>query len=232
MNCGMKITIISESLSGNCLTRAYALGRILQRRYEVTIIGPVEEAGVYAGCDDGKFNYYRTAYSWYPKFFLSGARLLRAIDGDVILSIKLRPSSYGIGLLKKLISGRPLIADISDWELALFKDMDWRKQSKRELLLDPNSYLYTLWMEKLVGFSDDIIVSSRFLQKKFGGHIVPHGRDTDFFDPSRFKRDELREEFGIGKYTIILYCGKPTQHSNLEEIIQALDKIGDRKSVV
>ena len=223
----MKVTLISESLSGNCLTRAYALAGILQERYDVEIIGPVSSEGIYRGCDDGRFNYFGAAYSRYPKFLVEATRLLRKIDGDVLLPVKLRPTSYGIGLLKKLLSRRPIILDISDWELALFKGMDWRRQSKRELLLDPNSYLYTLWMEKLVRFADDIIVTSRFLQRKFGGVIVPHGRDTDSFNPALFNREKLRKDFGIEGYKIILYCGKPTEHSSLEDVVLALDKLED-----
>lgn len=222
-----KVTVISEDLAGNCLTRAYALARILQRKNEVKIIGPAAGGIIYPGCDDGKFDYFRVDYCRYPGFLSSVNRLLRAMDGDVLLPVKLKPTSFGISLLKKISARKPVVLDISDWELALFKDMDWKQQSKRELVEDPNSYLYTLAMEKLVYFADEVIVSSAFLQEKFGGHIVPHGRDTEFFDAARFNRDQLRREFGIEPYKVILFCGKPTKYSGLEDIISALDRLGN-----
>lgn len=37
----MKTSILSPDLSGNCLGRAYLLAKILQRHYEVEVIGPV-----------------------------------------------------------------------------------------------------------------------------------------------------------------------------------------------
>ena len=42
----MKISILSPDLSHNCLGRAYLLVKILQRRYEVEIIGPMLGEGI------------------------------------------------------------------------------------------------------------------------------------------------------------------------------------------
>jgi len=37
----MKISILTHDLSHNCLGRAYLLAKILQRHYEMEIIGPM-----------------------------------------------------------------------------------------------------------------------------------------------------------------------------------------------
>lgn len=37
----MKISILTPDLFHNCLDRAYLLAKILQRRYEIEIVGPV-----------------------------------------------------------------------------------------------------------------------------------------------------------------------------------------------
>ena len=42
----MKISILTPDLSHNCLGRAYLLAKILQRHYEVEIIGPVFGNGI------------------------------------------------------------------------------------------------------------------------------------------------------------------------------------------
>jgi hypothetical protein len=35
----MKVTILSPNLSSNCLGRAYLLAKVLERRYEVEVVG-------------------------------------------------------------------------------------------------------------------------------------------------------------------------------------------------
>ena len=42
----IKISILSPDLSHNCLGRAYLLAKILQRHYEVEIIGPMFGEGI------------------------------------------------------------------------------------------------------------------------------------------------------------------------------------------
>jgi len=42
----MKISILPPDLSHNCLGRAYLLAKILQRHYEVEIIGPMFGEGI------------------------------------------------------------------------------------------------------------------------------------------------------------------------------------------
>ena len=43
----MKISILTPDLSHNCLGRAYLLAKILQRRYEVEIVGPMFGEGIW-----------------------------------------------------------------------------------------------------------------------------------------------------------------------------------------
>ena len=42
----IKILILSPDLSHNCLDRSYLLAKILQRHYEVEIIGPMFGEGI------------------------------------------------------------------------------------------------------------------------------------------------------------------------------------------
>jgi len=43
----MKMSILTPDLSHSCLGRAYLLAKILQRRYDVEIIGPLFRDGLW-----------------------------------------------------------------------------------------------------------------------------------------------------------------------------------------
>ena len=48
---------------------------------------------------------------------------------------------------------------------------------------------WTWLMERLVPRADALTVASRFLERRFGGTLIPHVRDTEAWDPARFDRD-------------------------------------------
>ncbi|NJD78900.1 MAG: glycosyltransferase family 4 protein [Candidatus Methanoperedens sp.] len=219
----MKITLLSFDLSHNCLGRAYLLAKVLERRYEIEIIGPTFGKGIWNPVDTGEFHYKSVPGVMYPFFLSSINKILRSISCDVIYAIKPRPTSYGIGILKKIQSKLPLILDIDDWELGFCQNI-----KSKIRLSDPNSFLYTWLMEKSTFLADEITVSSTFLQKKFGGNIVIHGRDTNAFDPSRFNRDSLREKWDLNSKKVVMFLGTPSQHKGLEDVINALISLNRR----
>ena len=121
----------------------------------------------------------------------------------------------------------PLLLDIDDWEVGFYQT-DSRFQTIKQLVIphrSPNSYLCTWLIEKLTFLADDVTVSSTFLQKKFGGIIVPHGRDTNAFDPSKFDRDPLREKWNLKGKKVIMFFGTPRPHKGLEEVIKAVKSL-------
>ncbi len=129
--------------------------------------------------------------------------ILRAIDGDVVYASKLMPMSYGLGLLHKIQARKPLVADIDDWSVghwlqksdsSIIKKVMGLLMTRPGSLLQPNASVYMPLMERLVGFADQVTVTSSFLQSRFGGTRLPHGRDLKVFDPSRFDRDSLKKD--------------------------------------
>ena len=226
----MKISILSYDLSHNCLGRAHVLAKALQRLYVVEIIGPIFGDGIWEPVA-GDFNYVSVPGGMYPRFASSARKMLELIDGDVIYAVKPRPTSYGIGLLKKLSSKLPLVLDIDDWEVG------FHLQSRSQFFIEfcssmksPNGLAYTYLMEKLAFLADDITVSSTFLQKKFGGIIVPHGRDTEAFDPQKFNGQFFRKKYGFTNEKLIMFFGTPRPHKGVEDIIEAVKKI-ERKDL-
>ena len=79
-------------------------------------------------------------------------------------------------------------------------------------------------MERLVGFADAISVSNRFLQKKFGGTLLPHCRDTSVLDPIKFDPNRIKEELGFSGKKILMFLGTPRPHKGIDDLLEAFKK--------
>ena len=216
----MKITLISNDISTNDLPRIYCFYSILRKHYDVEVMGACFGEGPYP-IFDRAFPLKSYPGGWFPRFFRSVRAMVKDISGDVIIPDNYQFSSFGVAMLKKVISGKPVILGLSDYQRGLFSA--WSKQSKKELLLDSNSLLYTVLMEKMIRYADEVLASSTFLMKKFGGVYLPHGRDTDALDPNKINGDYLREKYELGNKKVIIFCGKPTEHTNLDAVLDAME---------
>jgi len=239
----MKISILSPDLSNNCLGRAYLLAKILQRRYEVEIAGPIFGNGIWKPvADDKSITYKSVKICGRFRPYLQIRKLAQKIDGDVIYASKPLFTSFGIGLVIKVIQKKPLILDIDDWEMGFKKESNKNLSLFRSIkslvssglfLYGMGSYWNILFMEKLASFSDGIIVSNTFLKDKFGGTMVCHGRDTKAFDPKRFSSNLVKEKYDIEKKKkIIMFFGSPRPHKGVEDIIKAISVIKDQDVVL
>jgi glycosyltransferase involved in cell wall biosynthesis len=219
----MKISVLSFDMGHNCLGRAYLLAKVLQRRYHVEILGsqfPAHGEKIWGPCDTGEFNYITVKGSNFPDYFSSVQSLLKSMTGDVIYASKLRMSSYGVALLKKISSFKPVVLDIDDLETSWFTEQDWK--SSRKTIANPIGPFHTKLMEKLVWAANDVTTVSSQLQKRFGGVIVPHGKNTDVMDPAKFDREQLRTTYGLSAFKVIMFLGTPRPHKGLEDVVHAL----------
>jgi len=234
----MKISVLCPDLSNNCLGRAYLLARILQSRYEIEIVGPIWGSSIWAPVADDKnitFRYIKIQRGLKPYWQIR--ELMKMIDGDVIYASKPLFTSFGVGLLKKNFSKKPLIVDIDDWEMGLIR----HAYSQLSVYLRIKSFIYStvyiyildsycggMLLERLVHYSNDITVSNNFLKSKFSGTIIPHGRDTDFFDPAKFNRNAIRNRYGIDpEKKIIMFLGSPRPYKGVEDLLEAARMIDD-----
>lgn len=131
----MKIAVLSPDLSHNCLGRAYLLAKILQRRYEVEIVGPLFGDEIWQPViEDTSIPYKWTKLkqglrpSRPHKELMTGLTpysqlndLAKRIDADAVYASKPLFTSFGLGLLKKLRDHVPLVLDIDDWEMGFVK---------------------------------------------------------------------------------------------------------------
>ena len=116
----MKISVLCFDLSSNAFGRAWLLAKALSKFYDVEIIGASRRGDIWSPMEQIGIPVKKFTWKRYPEFFRIKKNILDAIDGDVIVASKLMPTSFGIGLKKKYLSGKPLIVDIDDWELGFF----------------------------------------------------------------------------------------------------------------
>lgn len=222
-----RICLLCENVSRNSYGRAYALAMVLSRDYEVDIVGPRFGKSVWAPMvgllESNGIRVTAVPGGNFPYCLGSAVRLWRSIDADVIYALKPFPASFGIGLLYSRFRHVPVILDIDDWELGGYKDKD-RIELMKGILLDmgnPNNYV---WMRVLYGHvrrADAITVSSTFLQRMYGGVILPHGRDTSAMDPEKVSGDQIRRDHALeGK--VVLFLGTPRPHKGIDDLVEAV----------
>ncbi|MFP6637351.1 MAG: glycosyltransferase family 4 protein [Nitrospinaceae bacterium] len=167
-------------------------------------------------------------YPWsrYPTFFSTISKMIREMDADIFVACKLRPTSYGIALLKKWFTGKPVIVDIDDWEAGFYYHSGlWGRVGRFLNFSNPNGLPYTWLMEQLIGYADSIIVSNRFLQNRFTGCMIPHCRDTTILDPGKFNIQEIKKTLGLEKNRVVMFLGTHRAHKGIDDLIQAVDNL-------
>ncbi|MEH1908307.1 MAG: glycosyltransferase family 4 protein [Nostoc sp.] len=234
-----KVSLVVSDLSGGGSVRAFLLAQVLKKiDYEVEIIGflfgqelyAIPPVGIPVVAIDG---------TNYPEFFTSAKKLWQKLDGDIIYAVKPKPTSFGVSLLHKLASRRPLLLDMDDWELSWHGGFEWKyraslKQFGRDILKKngalrfPDHPLYLQWMESLVSRANGITIDTQFLQNRFGGVYLPNGKDTAMFDPEKYNPEVSRERYGLTKYRVLMFPGAPRPHKGVEDVLIALDQLNQQ----
>jgi len=223
----VKISVLASDLSDNATGRAHLLARLLAPRYEVDVVGPQFGDGVWAPARDGAVAYRGVRAGRYPGFAWRVRDILDLVDGEILVASKLRPTSFGLGLLARRHRRRPLVLDIDDWELGFFYHSDgWGRVGRALNLADPNGLSWTWLTERLVGRADAVTVASRFLEQRFGGTFLPHARDTDAWDPTRYDRAEARARLEVGARQVVMFLGTPREHKGVDDLVDAVGLLG------
>jgi glycosyltransferase involved in cell wall biosynthesis len=213
----IKISILSHDLSGNALSRAYMLAKLLQDEYDVHIVGCGQGAVWEPVRNDAAIEYRPYHARNIANFWLGGRRVIRRlIDGDLILAVKPLLGSFGLGLRARRLLGRPLLLDIDDWEMGFISDsVYWEARIlKWSWLASATSPLYTRLLDRQVHRADAITVSSRFLQRRYGGHWIGQARDERLFDRDRLGTPASGEP-------VVLFLGSVREHKGVQDLLGA-----------
>ena len=233
----MKISVLTFDLSDNATGRADLLARLLAPRWEVEVVGPCFGDAVWRPALGGAVAHRAVTVGGarrYPRFLHLWRELLACADGDVLYASKPRATSYGTALLARRRRRRPLLLDIDDWEVGFFRRAGaWGTLGRALNLGNPNGLPWTWLMERLVGSADTITVASRFLQRRFGGTLIPHARDTEAWDPARYDRAQARARLGVGAERVVMFLGTPRGHKGVDDLVDAVGTLdGDVRLVL
>jgi len=237
----MKISILCPNVSNNCLGRAYTLAKILQPQYQVEIIGPAFGNGIWEPLrNEVGIEIKYTFMSRYLRPYLQLRRLSRSICGDVLYASKPLSTSYLLALFIK--KGRPIVLDIDDWEWGFVQESmkaerivsRLRRILKSALFLyrphRPHNYTSAWICDKLIRKADQITVSNRFLQQRYGGTIIHHGRNADQFVPDRWNHKALKKKHGLHpRVTQIMFIGTPRPHKGIDDLIEAVRLVPEER---
>lgn len=230
-----KVSIIASDLCSAVTIRAYLLAlALLEIGYSVEVVGFQFGPTLYAEPPE-RVVVRSVSGGILPGILLKVPELLGLLDGDYIYAVKPKPTSFGIGLLRRWQTKKPLLLDIDDWELSWCGGDDWRyapsslKQRYRDIfksngqLREPGHPLYIKWLEKWFNRVDGLTVNTTFLQKRFGGVYLPNGKDMELFNPDLYNPDQIRSQLGFADYRILMFPGAPRPHKGVEDVLEALE---------
>lgn len=222
----MRIVCLTPDASGTSLVRVTPIAKVLQRNHDVVVAGFRTGPEVFAPYKD-EFDFMTFPARTVPEFLREMRKLIRSVQADVVYAFKARSTSVLAGLGARRRLDVPLILDIEDWELGWFLDRTPLDQLRHFAHLEqPTSYLWTALTELLVPVADERTVVSRFLQRRFGGKLLPHGPDPTVFDPSAWDRVEALERTGLPDQRYVVFCGAAMPNKGLEEVLIALRALG------
>ncbi|MBI2945810.1 MAG: glycosyltransferase [Candidatus Wallbacteria bacterium] len=228
----MKLTLFSHDLSSNAFGRAYLLADVLRRTHDVEVVGPTFGDGLWPPCANPPFPVRAYPGGRWPGFCATAHRIAREAQGQLLLAVKAMPTSYGLALLARRQTPRPLILDTDDWELGFYEAEEEERGLSGPVRFvkgllpgrHPNSKALVALMERLTPLADAGTTVSDFLRHRYrpDALIVPHARDTDALDPARFPPDEARRRLGLDGLTVVMFLGTAHPHKGVEDLVEAV----------
>lgn len=222
----VKISVLCFDLGDNAAARAILLARLLEPLAQVEVVGPCSTEGVWEPARAERIPHRTLPATKFPRFAAAVPALSKLADGDLVYASKPRLASAGIGYLKRLAAGKPLLLDIDDWEVGFFvRSGFWGTAGRALNLANPAGLPWTWLMERLSGAADGITVASRFLQQRFGGTLIPHVRDTEAWRPGGADPTTVRSQLAVGKGRLVMFLGTPRGYKGVLDLCDAVARL-------
>lgn len=227
----MKISFLVPDVNGPVLGPVTVLARHLQPAFDVEIVGPDLGHGVcpmYRGAFPYRVVSTPRLYRL-PEFFTEARRLADAITGDVVIPVKAVADTIPVALRLKRQRGCRVVPYLDEWDGAVLRQMPAGQRWMHRLrnIHHPLEDAYVPWVERQIPRCDTLISTSTFLQRRFGGHVVPMGVDCDYFQPAPDEATRaLRRELKLEGLKLVVFGGVVRPHKGIDLIPRALARCG------
>lgn len=228
----MKVSFLMPDMNCPVLGPVTVLARHLQKHLPVEVVGPDLGPGV---C-----RMYRDSFPYtvvpcpriyrFPDYWAEARKLADAVTGDVIIPVKAIGDTIPVALGLKRRRGCRVVPYLDEWDGALMAQRTHAQRLQRWFSHwhHPVDDVYFPWVEKLISRCDSVISTSTFLQRRFGGRIIPMGVDAQFFKPcSTDEADILRRELNAVGVKLVVFGGVVRPHKGIELILEAIHQVGD-----
>ena len=228
------ISVVCSNLSDNCLGRAEVLAEVLAAFGPVRIVGPLLGKSVWRPALTSPVPRQALEISSALDYPRARRWLRQELVGTRVVVSKPRSTSLGL-TLGCGVPASQLLLDIDDWELGFMQPQHAQGLlgrarfyvSKSVDLLSPkyvNSYFATRQLDALSLRVPRRIVSNLWLQRRFGGTLLPHVRDTARLDPARFVEAARahRAQQRLDGRAWVGFIGTIREHKGVEDLVEAM----------
>lgn len=231
-----RAAVVAWDIGHNPVGRAHVLYRLLERDWDVDLIGPLWSRygrKLWEPLRNEEMQVRSFRCSTLAEFVPRAEMLAATRIYDVVYVCKPRLPSLYIGALIKDSSDCPLVLDVDDFELSFFKDesfaaLDEIAADREHALHEPFEELGTRYAQTLIAAADAVTVSNVALRARFGGHVVRHARDEQAFVNSTERRTAARERLGIADSDYaLMFIGTPRLHKGVLDVADAVAETGD-----
>lgn len=227
------VTLLVPDVGSPSVGAAIRMAGLIESSFPVEIVGPDMGTGV---CPLYRDAYPITAVDCprlyrYPDFWWERARLARAVRGQVVIALKAYMNTVPLALAIRRHRGVRVAVYLDEWDGSVLQDLTAGQRIRRRLaqMHHPLEDSFYPRVERMIPEADAVFSSTTFLQRKFGGHVIPMGVDTDFFKPqARGDVEALKQRMGLTACRLIVFGGVVRPHKGVELILEALELLGDR----
>ena len=239
---GIAVAVVGSELGTNAAGRAFTLAQLYRHLgHPVSLVGshfpvrgrtlwePIRGAVQLLGLP-----VHGVVVDDEPGFVNQAWELVLQHPADLVHLSKPRLPAVVFGLLYKLLWGAAVLVDIDDEELCFVCEsepisLDGLKRLCHGLP-EPRELMGPLWTRLAVDLGqrfDGITVANRPLQQRYGGTVIPHGRDPDQLKPAtEAEKAAARQRWGIDPGAkVVLFFGTPRRHKGLLQVGAAVAQL-------
>jgi glycosyltransferase involved in cell wall biosynthesis len=236
----LPVVVAAAELSHNASGRAYTLAKLYGHLgHPVQLLGshfPQWGREIWEPLRGAALPMHTCVVEQEPRFVRQAWNLVLQHPSALVHLSKPRLPALVFGLLYKLAWGAAVLVDIDDEELLFVGEHE--PLSPQELLGQgegwpgPHQLMGALWTRLAVHLAqafDGVTVANQPLQQRYGGTLIPHGRDPAELQPATADRKRAaRQRFGIPSQAgVVLFFGTPRRHKGVLEVAAALADLPD-----